>query len=103
MSIRIEHLKFTYFEDRKDVLSDLSAEFDAGEITILTGRFRVRKVYPFVSGGGNLPAQRRSAALRNAGGGGRSSGQPDAEETVYPGGHDVPEPGAAVLYGYGGA
>lgn len=37
MSIRIEHLKFTYFEDRKDILSDLSAEFDAGEITILTG------------------------------------------------------------------
>ena len=37
MSIRIEHLKFTYFEDRKDILCDLSAEFDAGEITILTG------------------------------------------------------------------
>ena len=37
MSIRIQHLNFSYFEDRKDILSDLSAEFDASEITILTG------------------------------------------------------------------
>ena len=37
MSIKVEHLEFTYFEDRKNILYDLSAEFDAGEITILTG------------------------------------------------------------------
>ena len=37
MSIKVEHLEFTYFEDRKNILCDLSAEFDAGEITILTG------------------------------------------------------------------
>lgn len=37
MSIRFEALQFTYFEDRKPVLEDLTAEFDAGEITVLTG------------------------------------------------------------------
>lgn len=37
MSIQLENLKFSYFEDRKDVLSGISAEFDASRITILTG------------------------------------------------------------------
>ena len=37
MSIKIENLNFTYFEDRKNILSDCNAEFHAGEITILTG------------------------------------------------------------------
>ncbi len=37
MSIQIDDLKFTYFEDRKDVLCGCDAQFDAGEITIFTG------------------------------------------------------------------
>ena len=37
MSISFDHLKFTYFEDRKPVLAEISAEFDAGEVTVLTG------------------------------------------------------------------
>ena len=37
MSIRFDHLTFSYFEDRKPVLPAFSGEFDAGEITLLTG------------------------------------------------------------------
>lgn len=37
MSIRFENLEFSYFPDRKAVLPGLTAEFDAGEITVLTG------------------------------------------------------------------
>ena len=37
MSIEVKKLCFSYFEDRRDVLENLTAEFDAGEITILTG------------------------------------------------------------------
>lgn len=37
MSITFDHLKFTYFEDRKPVLAEISAQFDAGEVTVLTG------------------------------------------------------------------
>ena len=37
MSIRFDNLQFAYFEDRKDVLPGLTAEFDPAEITILTG------------------------------------------------------------------
>ena len=37
MSIRFENLQFTYFEDRKPVLTQVSAEFDASEVTVLTG------------------------------------------------------------------
>lgn len=37
MSIRFDHLTFRYFEDRKPVLRELTAEFDASEVTVLTG------------------------------------------------------------------
>lgn len=37
MSIRFDHLIFSYFEDRKPMLPDFSAAFDAEEITLLTG------------------------------------------------------------------
>lgn len=37
MSIRFDHLTFSYFEDRKPVLGEITAEFDAGEVTVLTG------------------------------------------------------------------
>ena len=37
MSIKIEDLKFTYFEDERDILSDLTVEFKSGEITVITG------------------------------------------------------------------
>ena len=37
MSISFDHLKFTYFEDRKPVLAEITAQFDAGEVTVLTG------------------------------------------------------------------
>lgn len=37
MSITFDHLKFTYFEDRKPVLSEVSAQFDTSEVTVLTG------------------------------------------------------------------
>lgn len=37
MSIQFEHIHFSYFEDRKDLLSDFSASFSESEITILTG------------------------------------------------------------------
>lgn len=37
MSICFDNLQFAYFEDRKDVLPGLTAEFDPTEITILTG------------------------------------------------------------------
>lgn len=37
MSICFDNLCFTYFEDRKDVLSGLTAEFDKSRITVLTG------------------------------------------------------------------
>ena len=37
MSIRFQNLCFTYSQDRKDVLSGLTAEFDRERITVLTG------------------------------------------------------------------
>lgn len=37
MSIRFDHLTFSYFEDRNPVLPEFSAQFDPGEITVLTG------------------------------------------------------------------
>ncbi|MEA4954309.1 MAG: ATP-binding cassette domain-containing protein [Pseudoflavonifractor sp.] len=37
MSIRFEDLEFAYFADRRAVLPGLTAEFDPGEITVLTG------------------------------------------------------------------
>ena len=37
MSIRFQNLCFTYSQDRKDTLSDLTAEFDRERITVLTG------------------------------------------------------------------
>lgn len=37
MSIVLQDLCFTYFEDRKDVLSGLNAEFDRETVTVLTG------------------------------------------------------------------
>ena len=37
MSIRLEQLQFAYFADRKPVFSQLTAEFCAEEITVLTG------------------------------------------------------------------
>lgn len=37
MSIRFENLEFSYFPDRRGVLPELTAEFDEGEITVLTG------------------------------------------------------------------
>ena len=37
MAISFENLQFTYFEDRKPVLAQVSAAFDASEITVLTG------------------------------------------------------------------
>lgn len=37
MSIRFEDLEFSYFADRRAVLPGLTAEFDAEEITVLTG------------------------------------------------------------------
>ena len=62
--IAFEHLNFTYFEDAKRTFDDFSAEFDADQITILTGRsgsgkstllFLAAGLYPrnggFVQGG----------------------------------------------------
>ncbi len=37
MAISFENLQFTYFADRKPVLAQVSAAFDASEITVLTG------------------------------------------------------------------
>jgi energy-coupling factor transport system ATP-binding protein len=37
MSIRFTDINFTYEEDRKNILTDFSAEFDQDKITILTG------------------------------------------------------------------
>ena len=37
MSIRLDNIHFTYFEDRKDLLPGFCAEFSRSEITIMTG------------------------------------------------------------------
>ena len=37
MSICFDNLQFTYFEDRKPVLTQIRAEFEASEVTVLTG------------------------------------------------------------------
>ena len=37
MSIRLDNLHFAYFEDEKDVLPGLTADFDASEVTLITG------------------------------------------------------------------
>ena len=37
MSIQLDHIHFTYFEDRKDLLPGFSASFSSSEITVLTG------------------------------------------------------------------
>lgn len=37
MNIKIENLDFSYFEDSSSIISDLSAEFNSDEITVLTG------------------------------------------------------------------
>lgn len=38
MSIECRNINFTYFEDRKSVLSHIGGTFDAGKITVLTGK-----------------------------------------------------------------
>lgn len=68
MSIRIEHLKFTYFEDRKDTFRFIWRSLDAGEITILTGASGCGKSTLLSLAGGIYP---HSAGLLRSGSGWR--------------------------------